>query len=170
ARMTEDGTVTYTNTMLPERFQNRPHAFHVKVDRDDDLWIFPSDVNQGIYFFEPDSETLTAINNHSGKLKLNNDIIRDIEVDDTNMIWVATDHGGINLINKKEHTVTYVVNDPGDPKSLSQNAITTLYKDQENIIWIGTFKMGMNYYHPSVNKFPFYRHNIFDPESLPYDD
>ena len=91
--------------------------------------------------------------------------------DNNGLIWVGTDHGGVTLIDKKNNFKTsYLLNDPEDPKSLSQNTITAIYKDDIGIIWLGTYKQGINYLNSNIVQFPHYHHQESNPNSLPYDD
>ena len=88
--------------------------------------------------------------------RLNSDIVRGIAQDNKGMIWIATDHGGINLLDKKDFSIKYILSDPDDHRSLSQNSINALYKDFEGIIWIGTFKKGISFYHEDILRFGLY--------------
>ncbi len=101
---------------------------------------------------------------------LNNNLIAGLLQDNKGLIWIATDHGGVNLLNKRDFKVRYLLNKEDDPKSLSQNSITSLYKDPTGIIWIGTFKRGLSYYHEKILKFPLYSHQGVNPSGLVYDD
>ncbi|HWV72569.1 MAG TPA: two-component regulator propeller domain-containing protein, partial [Pseudosphingobacterium sp.] len=82
-----------------------------------------------------------------------NNVSSIIEGDDEN-IWIGTDHGGINILDKQTYKISYILSKEDDPRGLKQNSITALYKDNNEIIWIGTFKKGICYYHKSIFKFP----------------
>jgi len=149
-----------------------PHneRYHVKIDLDGDLWIYANSVNNGIYHFREEDKSIRHIDKNTPGMRLNNDIVRDLEVADNGLVWVATDHGGLNIIDKKSGIVTYCTHDPNDKRSVSQNSVSILYKDRENVMWAGTFKQGVSYYHPDMNKFGLYQHNPFQSNSLPYSD
>ncbi|HMG68493.1 MAG TPA: two-component regulator propeller domain-containing protein, partial [Chitinophagaceae bacterium] len=85
-------------------------------------------------------------------------------------IWICTDHGGVNIYDKKDSSISYLLNNIDDDKSLSQNSITAAYKDNTGIIWLGTYKKGISYYHENIIKFPVYRHQPSNPNSLSFDD
>ncbi|WP_199200241.1 two-component regulator propeller domain-containing protein [Adhaeribacter arboris] len=85
-------------------------------------------------------------------------------------IWIGTDHGGVNIIDKKHGTVEYLLQNPDDESSISQNSIYSLYRNKADIIWVGTYKAGISYYHPNNIKFPVYRYQAANPNSLPYND
>jgi ligand-binding sensor domain-containing protein len=97
--------------------------------------------------------------------------VTHIVQDNNGVLWVATDHGGVTLIDKKNNFKTrYLLNDPKDPKSLSQISITALYKDDKGIIWLGTYKQGVSYLNSNIVKFPYYHHELSNLSSLQYDD
>ena len=164
-------SVTYSNNELL-----RPHTsefldYNLRIDHEGDLWIFVANANAGVYYFNSRERSLEQINRRSpGRLNLNSDIVRNLAIGENGLIWIGSDHGGVNLIDKKSWTIRYLLNNPGDDKSLSQNSINTIYIDYENILWVGTFKQGINYYHDNLTKFRLLRHRNTDARSLPYDD
>jgi signal transduction histidine kinase/ligand-binding sensor domain-containing protein/DNA-binding response OmpR family regulator len=162
--------VVYRNSFFSRRMNSQEHEYRVIVDADDDLWLYAVTANLGVFYFQAAKKTFTAINEASGKVRLNTNIVRGVVQDNNGVIWVGTDHGGINLIDKKTMSVRYLVSNPEDDKSVSQNSITALYKDKTGIIWVGTFKQGVCYYHENIVRFPLYRHDAFDPKSLSFDD
>lgn len=163
--------VVYSNNEL-----HRPHTsefldYNLRIDHEGDLWIFVANANAGVYYFNAKDRSLEQINRRSpGRLNLNSDIVRNLAIGQNGLIWIGSDHGGVNLIDKKTWTIRYLLHDPGDNKSLSQNSINTIYIDYENILWVGTFKKGVNYYHENLTKFRLLSHRDTDNRSLPYDD
>ncbi|WP_255479960.1 two-component regulator propeller domain-containing protein [Chitinophaga sp. CF418] len=102
---------------------------------------------------------------------MKSDVVSQIVQDNKGLIWVGSDHGGVTLIDKRNNFRTsYLLNDPKDPKSLSQNSITTIYKDDDGIIWLGTYKQGVNYLNSNIVQFPYYHHQELNAKSLQYDD
>ena len=73
---------------------------------------------------------------------LQNDIILDI-IEKDGQLWLATDGGGINILDKKSRTVSSIQHIPGDNGSLPVNSITCLYTDPGNNIWAGSVRGGM---------------------------
>jgi signal transduction histidine kinase/ligand-binding sensor domain-containing protein/DNA-binding response OmpR family regulator len=159
------------HAQLPEQNgQSSRQDYQMMADSDGDLWIFSTSDVQGVYFYNQRSSTFTHYNQHSGTLRLNTNIVRGVVQDNRGLIWIGTDHGGLNIIDKSKQTIAYLVNNSENPKSLSQNSINALYRDNTGIIWIGTYKRGICYYHENIVKFPLYQHQSFTPNSLPYDD
>jgi ligand-binding sensor domain-containing protein len=84
---------------------------------------------------------------------LSSNVIKDIAQDANGNVWIGTDHGGIDVINKKKEQVINLLNDPTDERSISHNTINCIYRDNTNIIWVGTYKKGISYYSESIFKF-----------------
>ncbi len=144
--------------------------YQLLADRDNDLWIYASNYSSGAYLLHTKTGELQQISRESGSYRLNNNTIKGIVEDDRGLIWIGTDHGGINLIDKKNHTVSFLVSNPYDDRSLGQNSITSLYRDNTGIIWAGTFKKGICYYHPDIIRFGLIKHQSLNPSNLGYDD
>jgi len=162
--------VIYRNYSLFNTLKGKIIYFSINIDKDDDLWFTSSSSDIGLFFLKKSKWELYHFTKESGKARLNNNIITSLVQDDNGLIWIGTDHGGINILNKKDFSVQYITENPDDDKSLSQNCVTTLYKDDNGIIWIGTFKKGIDYYHENIIKFRIVRRILSDPKSLSYDD
>jgi signal transduction histidine kinase/ligand-binding sensor domain-containing protein/DNA-binding response OmpR family regulator len=155
----------FLQNIVPER------TFHqLFPDADGELWIYSTSSAYGIYLFNPKTEKYSHFESESSTYWINNNIVNDIVEDDKGIIWVGTDHGGINLVDKRNSTTRIIQNDPDDNHSLSQNSVNELYKDNEGIIWVGTFKKGVCYYHENLYKFKLFKHLPNNNNSLPYGD
>lgn len=117
-----------------------------------------------------ETRTMAYINDQSTPVRLNNNLVKWVIEHGKGEIWVGTDHGGINVINKNKGTVEYIMHDPEVSRSLSHNAIYALYKDSEDIVWVGTYKKGINYYHQGLMSFSHVRQGFSSENSLPYND
>lgn len=178
----------YNNGYL-EKLDNRGHAiFHtaflqksnrgkvdlysVYIDKQDELWI-PA-FEYGIYYYNPLTDSFLHFQKDVAKFRLNSNSmtmgVQGVVQDNEGRIWVATDQGGINLIDKKDFSVQYLVHQQENSKSISQDAVICLYKDNTGIIWAGTYKQGINFYNRNLAKFPLLKKYIPDPNSLPYED
>jgi signal transduction histidine kinase/ligand-binding sensor domain-containing protein/DNA-binding response OmpR family regulator len=161
--------VIYRSDYLKDKV-NGQTSLQIYPDMDDDLWIYSSSSADGIYLFEKKSKGYKHFYTGSSQYRINNNIVNDIMQDDKGILWIGTDHGGIDLIDKKDNSLHIIQNNPDDSRSLSQNSIISLYKDDEGIIWVGTFKKGVCYYHDNLYKFKLYKHQPNNPNSLPFDD
>jgi signal transduction histidine kinase/ligand-binding sensor domain-containing protein/DNA-binding response OmpR family regulator len=158
--------VTQRVTDFVER-QQTSEDYRLFVDQSAALWIYRLNRQEGINYYQPATGLKRYID--KGDAGLNNNIINGILQDGKGLIWIATDHGGINLLNPKDFKVRYLVNRENDPKSLGQNSVLSLYKDLSGIMWAGTFKKGISFYHEKILKFPLYRY-AGNPDGLSYED
>jgi signal transduction histidine kinase/ligand-binding sensor domain-containing protein/DNA-binding response OmpR family regulator len=160
--------VIFSSTELQNRNLG-DYPFKIFVDNDGDIWLWT--LFNGAFLFQPRYNSIRQFNENSYPSRLNTNLVSQIVQDNKGLIWVATDHGGINLINKKDnYNISYLLNDPKNLRSLSQNSITAMYKDDNGIIWLGTYKQGVNYINSNIVLFPLYRHQESNETSLPYDD
>ena len=164
------GRVLAQNDELIKVFGKGPVSYQLFIDSENELWIYVGSNTNGIVRYNPSTGTFIHYQKNSGNPRLNVDLIANLQQDNNGNIWICTDHGGVNLLNKKENTIQYLLNSSDDEKSLSDNSISCAYKDNEGIIWLGTFKKGINYYHENIIKFPVYRHQPSNPNSLSFDD
>lgn len=174
---TRSTEVTYRNDSLLAVNAGKKGAYKIFVDRQGDPWIYLSGTANGLFYFNRIQKEFSHLTTDSGPCRLNNNIIEAVSQDDKGIIWVGTDHGGINLIHKKDFTVGYLMNNPANNKSLAQNSIYSLYQDNAGIMWAGTYKKGVSYYNELFDRFPLYRNDPGLSEdrpgsgrSLPYDD
>lgn len=140
------------------------------VDAENDMWIYTDGNPQGVFCFNTSTNNLVHYHRDGNATRLNNNLVTGIQQDNNGSIWIITDHGGVNLLNKKSSTISYLENKSENIKSISQNSINAIYRDNTGIIWLGTYKKGINYYHENIIKFPVYRHLLSDARSLPFDD
>lgn len=158
--------VTFRSEELARRFKYENYEYSLTVDSDGDLWM-ANDRNYGCFLFRPSSNSMTNYTTTSSPA-LSSNLVREVVEGEGKRIWIATDHGGINVLHKNENTITRVLHDEDDQHSLSENNINTLYRDNEGIIWSGTFRSGVSYYHEKIFRFQLYRHNTSNPSTLPY--
>jgi signal transduction histidine kinase/ligand-binding sensor domain-containing protein/AraC-like DNA-binding protein len=140
------------------------------TDAQHELWMFNTGDPRGIFHYTPATGVLQHINKDTGACRLNTNLVIGVLQDNKGRIWISTDHGGVNVLDKATGSMQYVVNNIDDNKSLAQNSITSAYKDNAGIIWLGTYKKGVSYYHENIIKFPLFRHQPSNPHSLGYDD
>jgi len=163
--------VTYRTDLVAKDLGNdHIMPLNIFIDGEDDVWLSSNGVFKGAYYFRPSTEELRHFALDAGERKLNNNVVYSIMQDGKGLIWLATDHGGINVVDKRDLSVSYITHVEDDGKSVSENSITSLFRDNLGTIWAGTFKSGISYYHQSRFQFPQYRHEPHQPGSLSYDD
>jgi signal transduction histidine kinase/ligand-binding sensor domain-containing protein/DNA-binding response OmpR family regulator len=133
-------------------FTNHTDPFYLYADNDDCLWVysvFPS----GAWMLNTKSGKWNHFYKEAKCCKLTSNVVHDVMQDNKGNIWIAMDHGGINILNKKTLTMTDLQNDPTNPSTLGCNTVYKLYADKEGIMWAGTFKRGISYSSPNTQKF-----------------
>ena len=163
--------IVFRSDFLKKRLANASHVVNLFVDNEGDLWFYSKGHDfGGIILFNPGTGNWLELNETSSRFRLSSNTIAAILQDGKNNVWIATDHGGIDIINKKNNSVQYFKNNPDDERSVSQNSITDLYKDNNGIIWVATYKNGICYYHESIYKFARIHHEASNSNSLPAND
>ncbi|MBC7889341.1 MAG: response regulator [Ferruginibacter sp.] len=160
------GTITAVSSI----FKNETYNYNLFADAQNELWIFAAGDPKGLLNYNPVTGKLRIITKDQGTCRLNNNNVINLLQDNKGKIWINTDHGGINVLDKTNYTMHYILNNVDDNKSISQNSISAAYKDNGGIIWIGTYKKGISYYLENSIKFPLYKHQPSNKNSLPYDD
>ncbi|WP_442795375.1 hybrid sensor histidine kinase/response regulator transcription factor [Pelobium manganitolerans] len=140
------------------------------LDAQGEVYLFSTAQYKGVYHYRPQQKQLLHLSTANTQLRLNTNLVRGIVQDQAGKLWIATDHGGVNIYDKNKKQLLYLLNREYDQASISQNSINTVYKDERGFIWLGTFKKGISYYHPDINKFKTYTHQPSNANSLPYSD
>lgn len=162
--------VVMRDSVLYHQFRGASYDYRLIADSRENIWIYIADSNHGIFHFDPSSGGMKSYSTASSTVRLSSDIVRGVVEDNQKRIWIATDHGGINIVDPVDYSISVILHNPEDQYSLSQNSINSLYKDDEGIIWAGTYKRGVNYYHENIIRFPLIRQVRGDAKSLPFDD
>ncbi|MES2645976.1 MAG: two-component regulator propeller domain-containing protein [Bacteroidota bacterium] len=138
------------------------------------LWVYSFNEENGAFCLAPkDNKGKLSVKHYAKEstgLQLNSSVIFGITEDRSGNTWIATDHGGINLVNSNTGKISYILNRPEDPRSISQNSTVSIYRDKEGIIWVGTYKQGLNYFNENLARFPLYKHLANTEGSLNYED
>ncbi|MBC3539918.1 two-component regulator propeller domain-containing protein [Rufibacter sediminis] len=155
---------------LQETFKGQAMGYGMTIDKDDDLWFYSSTESFGAFLYRTAARTFQQFHEHAPSLRLNSNLVRGIVENEDGKIWLATDHGGINIVDKNALSVQFVQNCPEIGNSLSHNSLISIYKDREGIIWLGTYKKGVNYYHKNLLRFQHHQNQLLVKGSLPYGD
>ena len=71
-------------------------------------------------------------------------------------LWVGTDGGGLNRLNRPAGTFERFLSTPSDPGSLSDNSVRSIYEDASGTLWVGTNLGGVNTWNSRRRKFTSY--------------
>lgn len=144
--------------------------YQIFIDAEGDVWVYVPGKKNPVYWYKLKEKVWVVLDTYSKRFQLNNDIVNGIVQDDQGKIWIATDHGGINVVDKSKESIHYISNDFSIKEISPSNAIKSLLKDPSGTIWMGTFKSGINSYNQTKSSFPHFRHNPKNSTSLPFDD
>ncbi len=174
---TEEGPPTFA------RYQNIPGDLNslssnsvsvVYEDRSGVLWIGTN--GGGLNRLVPsDGESSPSfvhfLNDPSDPNSLSHDAVMSIFEDESAVLWIGTNGGGLNKLVPGEAegsppTFFHYLNDPTNPMSLSDNGVYSIYQDRSGVIWIGTYGGGINRFITRKKQFAHYRRDPSDPNSL----
>ncbi|MDR2119117.1 MAG: response regulator [Tannerellaceae bacterium] len=123
-------------------------------DSSGDVWVYRTGTHYGLACYRTARNEWTHYSASAPHpYRISGNIISAVEEDANGIIWVGTDHGGVNLINKATGEISLLWYSEQDPNGLPQNTIRCIYRDDTDIVWLGTFKRGACYYHESIFKF-----------------
>jgi len=167
-------TVDFRNSYVLENAIGSSLDKRLYIDAEGFPWVYPGIGDKGALCFNMAQGHWTFFGNDKSEFHYSSDkyitsnFVRDIAQDNKGRIWIATDHGGVNIYSKTTNSIIVLKNDPLNPNSLSQNSAISLYYDNTGIMWVGTYKNGASYYHPGMFKFdksPLFFYNNPDLEN-----
>ncbi len=164
------GQVTRRIHTLSTVQAGRRYSYKIFADADGDLWLSVPIYSLGVFYIQTGSGKLSHFTTHSETVRLNSNHISGFTQAKNGLIWVGTDHGGVNMIDKTTWNVSYLLHHEEDSRTLAENSVKYLYRDDEDIIWVGTFKRGISYYHEGIKWFDVYKTLPHGAGSLPYGD
>lgn len=129
---------TQTNVLARLPFISEKETMALYVDHKKQIWVAP--YGKGIRCY--DQRGTEVANYTSVNSGLNNDVVLDI-LERDHKLWIATDGGGINILNLKDQTFSFLKHIPGNSSSIPENSILTLYNDKENNLWAGSIRGGL---------------------------
>ncbi|MDX8338934.1 two-component regulator propeller domain-containing protein [Draconibacterium sp. IB214405] len=161
---------TIASYFLGDQVVDEFNNFQLFIDSENDIWIYSPGLPYGVFFFDHSTKQISNFSESSATFQLSNNMVTSVVEDANRAIWIGTDHGGINILDKTAKTITLLQNKTDNPTSIAQNSITYLYRDNADIIWAGTYKKGISYYHKNLIRFNHFRYSAESPNSLPYND
>jgi len=165
------GRIGYRSEALKKDFGSTLIQAALFIDGQDDLWICSNGVFKGVYYFHPPTEQWRHLALDAGERVLNSNFVLQAVQDRGGAVWLATDHGGVDIVDKRNFSVHFVSHIDDDSKSLTDNSITSLFRDMTTgTVWLGTYKSGVSYLPQNDFQFPQYRYERGRAGSLPFDD
>jgi len=141
---------------VKNRLGTQENYFNLKLslDAEGNVFIYSPGDLFGLYYLNVASDKFHYFGKKQDHSGLSSKNVGSVLEGEDGKIWIGTDHGGVNILDKRTNTFTYILSREDDQRALSDNSIGSLYKDSSGIIWMGTSKKGIYYYHKSIYKFP----------------
>ncbi|OOG19789.1 hypothetical protein BWD42_07785 [Sphingobacterium sp. CZ-UAM] len=109
-------------------------------DHSNTLWIGTQ--QGGVNRFDTKKQSFKHIQS-SGANGLVNNNIRDLKLDATGKLWIAT-QGGISVYKSQSGDFKNYRSVPNNQQTLSHNSVYSIFFDQQASAWIGTYWGGVN--------------------------
>lgn len=116
-----------------------PLSLLFSLCRTSDERVYASFYGEGVRCYDKNGKRIA--NYLAGESALNNNYVMDI-TEHQGQVWLATDGGGINLIDMQSGAFSYLQHQTGDLSTLPFNSITVLYKDPNRNLWLGSVRGG----------------------------
>ncbi|EIJ40763.1 signal transduction histidine kinase [Galbibacter orientalis DSM 19592] len=114
------------------------------VDKQNNIW---AGTNNGLVLIENKGNTPKLVEkyiyNPRNEFSLTKNIVKSLFVDDTGIIWIGTNGGGVNKFDPNRKKFIHVKKTV-DSQSLSYDKIRSMYQDSNGTVWIGTEGGGLN--------------------------
>ena len=88
-----------------------------------------------------------------------------VHEDSQGALWVGTQYGGLNRLDRASGRFTHYLHNPDDPYSLSDDKVYAILEDSSGRLWIGT-QNGLDLFDRSTGRFYRYHFDPADPHSL----
>lgn len=135
-------------------------------DADLALWVGTDD---GLYRFNQQSGARHYQNNPQDEASLSDNRVWKLLVDSKQQLWVATDHGGLNLYQRAEDAFQRYQHDPYDSSSLASDQVREIFEDSAGDYWVALFPSGVDYADHTASIFTVYTHAPEDFDSISHD-
>ncbi|GAO42291.1 hybrid sensor histidine kinase/response regulator transcription factor [Flavihumibacter petaseus] len=133
----------------------------METDDQDNLWIGTAN---GLYYYDTRSNQLTRYSRQQPD-GFSEYKIANLLFDSEKKLWIATDGGGIAILDVASQNISYLL--PGKNKySLTSEAVYAIYEDQEKRKWIGTLRGGINIIDPGKSRFRSVTYDPLNPGGL----
>ena len=81
-------------------------------------------------------------------------------------IWIGTDEGGVNILDRETQRFSYLMHNPANPNTISGNGIKAFMEDGRGNLWIGTYRAGISIYNLATGRITRLKNDPANPFSL----
>lgn len=133
-------------------------------DKTGNIWV---GTEKGLALYKPENESFLRLGNYNSPLSHR---IYDIKQFNENELWVATEFGGIAIINLSKilfNTVEEVqfIQAGDNEYNLNNSTVRCLFQDSHQNIWAGTLGGGVNFLSSNTALFKSFSYSPYSPGS-----
>ena len=121
---------------------------------------------KGVDFLDRDTKKFNHVKKSQFAGGLNNNIVLCMRQASDDHLLIATDGGGLNILNEKTGEISFMMNEPGNKNSICGNHVISVLEDSYQNIWIGTWGDGLTVYNKNKRTYKHYKHDPSNPYSL----
>ncbi len=129
------------------------------------LWV-PS--SQGLYYFDRRTERFTYRFQHeeTNPDSLDSNAIMSVYRDRGGVLWVGTEHAGLNILNFEQEQFPLYTHRPSDPDSLSPGRVKAIYEEPNGVLWVGLFPRALDRLDRKTGQVTHYVPHALDEKTL----
>ncbi|MBN2612151.1 MAG: GAF domain-containing protein [Bacteroidales bacterium] len=98
---------------------------------------------------------------------LNDKNVYSLAINYDGNIWIGTEKGGLNYLDRETGKFSWLVSDPNDDNTPLSNNIKDIKVDDRNNIWFATYGGGFSFYDVENKKFTHYLRSEKNPDGFP---
>lgn len=129
-------------------------------DKSGSIWI---GTDKGLALFVPETESFFSFEDKGSSLTR---LIYDICQLNDNQLWIATEFGGIAILDLSQHLFTSTeditfrfIKEGNDAHSLSSPTVRSIFQDSYGNIWAGLWGRGINFLNDNATLFNAYQYS-----------
>ncbi len=128
-----------TTELSPCDFYTKRGIRKTYIDSKNRLWVSP--YGEGLDCISSSGALLKSYTTNTSALS--NDVVLDLLERADGTIWIATDGGGINILNPETEIFSHLTHIPEDATSFPATSVLSLYEDSWGTMWMGSIRQGL---------------------------
>ncbi|NLR93623.1 hybrid sensor histidine kinase/response regulator transcription factor [Flammeovirga agarivorans] len=118
------------------------HITNFESDNKGNIWV--TTFGGGVIRYHNESQSILRYKHSDEDFSLSSNIINDILLEESGVVWFATGHGGISILDPYKKLFHIIGNNKVRSNSLSSNLVNDILIDSKNRLWVGHFLNGIN--------------------------
>lgn len=160
--------ISYRHEASQPKSLSRNSIHSLFMDRQGLIWV--GTYYGGVNVSYPHRTEFTVYRNRTDRNSLSDDVVSSITEgrsdEGEKTLWIGTEGGGLNRLNRKTGQFTVYKHDPTNSTSIGSNLVKVVYRDRRGTIWAGTHGGGLSWLNPDGQTFGRFLFNEADARSL----